>query len=130
MYLYKNNFENIGNNGAVVLGRRFFIRTCSLFQRLFVISFSRGFCYLLRQFYMFCAVWLKVMKFTGGQTDATQQMIPNIHLNLRFRSAKHSNVIVHFDLFQQSRVGQALFFYRSIFSKNNERNFHFISNHH
>lgn len=84
MYLYKNNFENIGNNGAVVLGRRFFIRTCSLFQRLFVISFSRGFCYLLRQFYMFCAVWLKVMKFTTD--DPKNSLEPKVQISETFRT--------------------------------------------
>lgn len=42
---------------------------------------------------MFCAVWLKMphcfIKFIGGQTDATQQMMSKVYLNLRFRSAKH-----------------------------------------
>lgn len=98
MYLYRNNFANIGNNGAVV-PENFFFRTSLLFSRLFVISFQIGFCHLLKQLiYLFfneCFVpfWLKMphcfIKFIGGQTDATQQMMSKVYLNLRFRSAKH-----------------------------------------
>lgn len=97
---------NIGNNGAV-FPENIFSGQALNFQRLFVISFWKGFSHLAISVSlskrMFCAVWLKMphwfIKFSGGQTDATHKMISKVHLNLRFSDQRNiSNVTVRFGL--------------------------------